>query len=114
MLPDERVALYRARGLLDRCGAGYICIALMDVEIQYPHLKAACMRLRHYIWEQLGGELGSAPTLSSWQKKRGIYRTPQQLHQDRLDWITWMLGEGYESSGTDSVDSGIIGPAGVD
>jgi hypothetical protein len=94
LTPREREMLIAARTLI-ACGEErFICIALINIDERSDTNDGE--RLRQYISEQL------APwgTLSSWQLHIGFAsrdydpdKWKDQLRQDRIAWIDWMLDE---------------------
>ncbi|MDR9847056.1 hypothetical protein [Herbaspirillum huttiense] len=86
----EREALRRARMLLDRLEVVTICYALTRVARgSIPHAEA-CMRLKLYVQNALGGQ---NTTLGSWQRQHGIRHDFIKQREDRIAWIDWMLDQ---------------------
>jgi hypothetical protein len=91
LTPEKRKALKLARRIIEDNKSYFICIALDNVESDYPGLTQACFSLRSYIAKKLG----SHHTLDSWSKskaRRGSI-TVKQGRALRLAWIDWMLGD---------------------
>lgn len=86
---NHKLILYRARGLIRDHQEGMVCLAIQRVIGKYPHLKEEGEYLQDYIMIQLCGH-GS---LHTWQHFRGISHSFEERRQDRINWISWMLGE---------------------
>jgi hypothetical protein len=94
----EEKLLREARELLRKKQVRYVCMALDDAEdilgrdsLNCAEFALARVRLQKYIRAQIA----PCSYLSAWQScVIGISRTtPDKLRQDRIDWISWMLGE---------------------
>ena len=88
MTNDKRRALILARAVIQVGREHLICLALEDVAYHNPELRKACSELENYILCKLQGY----STLGFWQASRGI-DSPTAGRIDRINWISWMLGE---------------------
>jgi len=89
MTPKQRQALKLAREKIRNGENDMLCFALFDVADEHPELTDACCKLTYYIHRQLS----VCGTLVTWQWRHGIYHDHDQRRIDRINWISWMLGE---------------------
>jgi hypothetical protein len=84
---DERVALARAFTIIKGENTNYICIALSYVGSDCPSLEGVCLSLK----KSVQSAISPYDSLGGWQHHHGIHRSFEQLKQDRLNWIQYML-----------------------
>jgi hypothetical protein len=86
----KRQLLIKARERIIWGKNDLICYALMDAARTQEEQHASHL-LRSYISQQLGG---GWMRLEIWQRENGYgNRDRHQVKQDRINWISWMLGE---------------------
>lgn len=95
----ERELLEQARAEIRADREEYICHALevsaerkldrVDDDLERRSIKKAEARLSRYVLEQI------RPCIffHNWQRERSLFVSREQSQIDRVNWISWMLGE---------------------
>lgn len=93
----ERELLLAARAKMHRPNIRCVCSALeaaitparMKTGADFVKVNDAYSRLRDFV----GRQVHPHQTLGRWQEAHGFARTTEQRRRDRINWISYMLGE---------------------
>lgn len=93
----EREILLAAKAKMDTPNIRAVCTALeagMGVVLhrrpnEFCKINDAYSRVRDFV----GRQIHPYVTLGRWQEAHGFERTREQRRRDRINWISWMLGE---------------------
>lgn len=98
---EGKTVLLRARVLIETGQEQFVCHAIMHAA-EYdgdPEMLRAADRLHSYVMKH---NSTATPTLSSWQYENGVgsgsrlmtgAERQDGMRAERVQWITWMLGE---------------------
>lgn len=93
----ERRILIAARTAMNRPHVDFVCVALeigmgsvlAEGDVEFWRVNDAYSRLRDWV----GRQVHPNATLSAWQIVHGLKRDYEQRKRDRINWISYMLGE---------------------
>lgn len=91
--------LKKARALLKSGEVDRVCYALDEAYDFYTgwhcdeHLEKARDRLEDYVMKQINPH----SYFHHWQMAEGLFVSAEQARKDRINWISWMLGQDNES-----------------